>query len=534
MKLKKSYFEYSFLAIFILIFLWLGIGSLFDHRLSHDFPYGYLASDAFLHLTVAEGIKTQGDFKTFPYYAVAGAKDVVGFNPPLFKQDVAAFSYLAGIESYDAIYLLIFVSLLFSVLVLYTILRDFTKNIALLMLPLTILVFTKNFYAGVTWGQWDFYPGVMFLVAIAWCFSKIDLKGIVLPLGLLLSATLLTHPPETFWAAGFILFYFTYKLITKNFKLEELKNVIYGVVIAVILSFYFIPIFQGVWSERLTLKLQEMPESAGFPIVGITDFSWLLIFIVFGILISLFFYKKIDTSILFSLYLLLAGYTIYLGFDKSLQLRFNWPIFLAPLFGLTLYQIFKFFIKDWKIYYSIGLSVVFFIVFILIFYKPLSTQGLMDSEHWQALMWLRDNTGGDARVYYFYGDIYSQKAVLYSAKRTPYLVDTNDYVAALKNQTINRYYLSDNPGQAGGYPYRVSFWEFKKHILEPEYERTKQRDVCNFDYYVFDKVSQVPILTQYNIIIMSKFLEKDWIKEVYNNQIVTILKNDNPGADCLV
>ncbi len=532
MRLKNVYFEYAFLLLFITLFLWLGIGTLLDHKITHDFPYGYLASDAFLHLTVAEGIKTEGNFRTFPYYAVAGNKDVVGFNPPLFKHDVALFSYLAGIESYDAIYFLIFTSLLLAVLVLYIILRDFNKNIALLMLPLTLLVFTKNFYTGITWGQWDFYPGTMFLVGVVWCFSKLNLKGVIWPLGLLFSATLLTHPPETFWAAGFIVFYLLYNSVTK--KQLNIKKIIYAVILSVIISFYFIPIFQGVWSERMTLKVAPMPESAGFPIVHLTDFGWTLIFIGLGIVISLLYYKKLGISLLFSLAMFMAGYTVYLGFDKALQLRFNWPIFLAPLFAFGLYHLLKFIIKDWKIYYSIGLSIIFIIALIFMFYKPQANQGLMDNEHWEAFTWIKDNTDEDSRIYYFYGDIYNQKAVLYSAERTPYLVDTNDYIAALQNQTINRYFISDNPGQAGGYPYRISFFRFGKHAEEPGFQRTRRRDICSFDYYVFDKASRVPALAQYNMIVAQKLLERGWIKEEYSNQVVSILKNDNPGDDCIV
>ena len=78
MNLEKPY-----LLIFFGVMLFLGISNLWDHRIQHEFPYGYLASDTFQQQTRAEGIKDAGNYRFEPFYIVKGYKDVVGYYPPV-------------------------------------------------------------------------------------------------------------------------------------------------------------------------------------------------------------------------------------------------------------------------------------------------------------------------------------------------------------------------------------------------------------------------------------------------------------------
>ena len=41
-----------------------------------------------------------------------------------------------------------------------------------------------------------------------------------------------------------------------------------------------------------------------------------------------------------------------------------------------------------------------------------------------------------------------------------------------------------------------------------------------FNYYIFDKASQQPVLAQYNMIIANELLKKEWVKVVYGNNYV--------------
>ena len=55
--------EKIILILFFAIFIFIGPGVLFDHKIQHDFPYAYGASDAFQHQIRAEAIKDAGHFR---------------------------------------------------------------------------------------------------------------------------------------------------------------------------------------------------------------------------------------------------------------------------------------------------------------------------------------------------------------------------------------------------------------------------------------------------------------------------------------
>ena len=503
--------EAVFLIIFVAVFLWFGIGTLFDHKISHDFPYGYLASDAFLHQTTAQAIKEQGDYKLHPSYAVGGAKDVIGMNPPLLNHLAAVLSYLTGIEVYDVIYFLVYIFALFAILVLYLIIRKYNKNIALLAIPLTLLILSKKFYSGITWGQWDFYPGTLFLLGTVWVITNSDLKNSFFLLSGLLAAALMVHPPDFIWAIGFIGFYLLIRLVLRRFDLKEAVKIGLATIGSVIISFYFFVIFLFVWyPERKTelFKISLGLPNPGYPVVSLTEFGIILYVILMGVAISILLLVKLfnrlekkQTVLISSVYFLIAGFLVYIGFDKALQLRFNWPIFLALFFGITVFYVTSL-IKKYRPIVSFIVALLFLAYFATAYIDKISTQGIMDPYHWQQLMWIKDNADKDAKIFYVYGDMFYQSALLYNSERVSYIVEPNSYAEALNNQTINRFYRAYTASHSSGsYPYRISFTQFGHHALEPEYKKSDNRDICTFDYYVIDIIPQAsrqPALIQYN------------------------------------
>jgi len=97
-----------------------------------------------------------------------------------------------------------------------------------------------------------------------------------------------------------------------------------------------------------------------------------------------------------------------------------------------------------------------------------------------------------------------------------------------------RQYATELPGDGGGgIAYRKSFFSFGLYNNEvPEDYFWGKKDICRFDYFVFDKASSQQALAQYNAIIVKKLLEKN-SEPVFENQIVAILKNGKPGGDCI-
>src|SRR3989338_6691318 len=110
--------EKIYLAVFFFVFLLIGPGFLLDHRIGHDFPYGYLASDSFQHQVRAEAIKDIGNFKYEATYISKGFENVVGRYPPALYHIAVVFANASGLEAYDAI---IFIVLFFAVLAVFVI-----------------------------------------------------------------------------------------------------------------------------------------------------------------------------------------------------------------------------------------------------------------------------------------------------------------------------------------------------------------------------------------------------------------------------
>ena len=96
--------EKIFLISFFGLFLLLGTGFLFGHSLSHEYPYGYLASDAFQHQTRAQSIKDAGNYRNEASYIIMGVQNAVGYYPPVLYHLSVILSHLSGLEVYDAIY----------------------------------------------------------------------------------------------------------------------------------------------------------------------------------------------------------------------------------------------------------------------------------------------------------------------------------------------------------------------------------------------------------------------------------------------
>ena len=85
------------------------------------------------------------------------------------------------------------------------------------------------------------------------------------------------------------------------------------------------------------------------------------------------------------------------------------------------------------------------------------------------------------------------------------------------------------------YAYRKSLFDYGYHAEEmgDNYFYDVKRDICDFDYIIMDKVSRQEALAQYNIIIANELLKNDFIKPVFDNNVVVILKNNNRGEDCI-
>jgi len=552
--MTKINLEKIILSIFFIVVLFLGPGVLFGHKIAHDFPFAYSASDAFQHQVRAEAIKDMGNFRYEASYISSGIEGTVGRYPPIMYHIAVVFSHFSGIEVYDAIYFIVVFFAIIAGFIMYLIIRDFNKTVALISLPLSMLIFSFPISIGFLWGHWPSILSQSFLVLFFWCIMKKDMKYSYILIALSLSATALTHTSETIFAFIFLALFFAIKLVVKKLNKNDIKNMVLSLIIFFIISIYYLLIFQNTWARGQPYSFAVQPIWEGNPGFYIAGFGLLLIPMIIGFIFSMSKLKSLHISIILGLAMLIGGFLNYIGFQlRSFQIRFFWPIYLSIFMGFGIYVLLKFVVKKWNFTYT---STIFIIVAVLLAgavklpilkqtdvqvipsipsINRVTSQGMMDLHHWQALKWLSENTGQESKIYFFYGDIYNQDAMLRNSKRSHHQVDPDDFVKAIQDRKIKRVYVSELPGDTGGgITIMNSLFDFElaTESLPSEYFFGPQ-DICKFDYIVFDKVSQQQVLAQYNLLIAQELVNKDYINPVFDNEVVVILKNNQAGDDCI-
>ena len=542
------------LLAFLALLLFLGPGVLLGRNISHSFPYGYFASDAFQHQIRAEAIKDAGNFRYEAAYISKGFENIVGRYPPVLYHLAVLWSYAAGIEVYDSIYFVVAFFAVVACFLMYWIIRDLNRHVALFSLPLSLLVFSNPNAIGFLWGHWPSLLSQSFLILLFWSILRMDLRKSYIFIALSLSVTALTHTSETIFGIIFLAFFFVFKILAKKFNFKDIRIMCWSAGIFFVLSGYYMIIFLNTWAKGQPYSFFVQSVWEGNPGFYIAGFGLLLIPMAIGAVFSLLKIKGSHTAVIVGFAMLFSGFLNYAGFEvRSFQIRFFWPIYLSVFFGLGIYITFKSVIKKWNFSYSAAIFVILVILFSGIVKLPIlkqtnvqiipaipyfnrdSSPGIMDPLHWDALKWISQNTEKGAKVYFFYGDIYSQDALLRNSKRFHSQVDPEDFIKSLQERKIKRKYTTETPGDSGGgMAIRKSFFEFQEAAKDvPVSEFFGPKDICGFDYFVFDKDSRQPVLTQYNLLIAKEMVKKEFIKPVFDNEGIVILRNKKPGEDCI-
>ena len=545
--------ENIFLLIFLTFILFLGPGRLFDHQLQHDFPFGYGASDAFQHQVRAEAIKDAGNFKYEASYISKGFEEVIGRYPPLLYHLAVIQSHATQSEVYDTIYFIVVFFPIIASLIAFLIIRNYNKTVALISLPLTLLLYSSPILTGMLWGHWPSILSQCFLVFLFWAIMRINLKYSFIFITLALTATILTHTSETFFGIIFLAIFFGIQLITKKLTLKHIKTMVISAILVFIISFYYLVIFQNTFAAQ-GYNFSVYPIWDGNPGFYIGGFGLLLIPMILGITFALIKILKSHIAIVAAVAMLINGFLNYVGFEvRSFQIRFFWPLYLSIFLGLGIYTLLKFVIKKWNIIYTAAIFIIL-LIFIGGFVKlPILKQtdvqripyipyinagpspGIMNPFHWESLKWLSDETDPDSRILFFYGDIYSQDALLRNSKRFHYQIEPDSFIKDLQEKKIKRHYVLELPGDNGGsIKIRNSFFNFEQtfHSKPEEYYYGPQ-DICTFDYLILDKASRQQVLAQYNILIANELIRNEFIEPKFENKYVVILKNNNLGEDCI-
>jgi len=556
----SKYLEFIILIIFVSAFLWVGLANPYLNQIKHSRPYAYLASDAFFHQSVADYMETVGKIKFTPSYEVGGHPLVYDQHPPVLFELSSLLAKISGLEVYDSMYLIVSIIAMLIPLVFYLLARKVKKGIAYLSLPITFLIFSKGFNVLFFWGFWLFVTGVFFMITVFWALANLHLKRSYLLLGIFLAATSLSHIPETFYAGIFIFILIIIDIIkNKKININLIKKIIVSSIIMFVLSIHYIIVFsktmllsegyRNVWDLKNMAALSGLPETP-LTSLGIAGIVALIGFIFFLLIKKEKTFKVASISI----YSFSLGYFILLGVAKRSYIhRLFWFVYISFFFGFGIYQLIRIINKKY-----IALSSCFIaIALILIITLPLSKNtkvgsGVVDQDSWNALLWIRNNIPSDSRVYYFYSDAFSHKALMYNSYHVSFIVNVNNYIEKLQKGLINRRYLFSLADSYHDYlcPLsRFSFGYYRNRLMpknnsnykcEKGYrsienvpEEDSNKDICDIEYMVFTKATMQPVLAQYNMAIRNTLLQSDWIEEIYSNNMISILKNNKPGVDCI-
>lgn len=564
--------EYLFLAAFIAVFLATGLG-VYGQKLSHPYPVGYFASDAFFHQAETEWMKEQGTIKYALPNIEGGRKDVYDSHPPFVFEAVGTLSYASGLQVYDAIYLFVIIMLLLLGLLVYIIIRRFNKNVAVLSLPLTLLVYTQPFSQSIFFGQWLFIAGALFMMASFWAISRLGEKNSFILLAIFMAATALAHQPELLFAAMFLAIYLSAKWIKTRHALKEFVPVVLSGLTAFVLSAYSLNIFRLTWLMTYVEDAKlGLAKGTGVAEKGFSDVTLQSIGIGFQInvltLIGLLIAAGLVLSLLLifgkkkaeiwpawiAFFILGISYLTFLGLAKrAFAHRWLWHFYFAFFFGLAAYYGLKAVVRKWNMTYSVAAAVVLLILFAMPSYGK--TQGsLMDQNNWEAMKWAAGNLPENSSVYVFDLGRLQQSSALYNMRRTSYIIHRNSYqkafelqgeIRGLEDIKISEAYefglasayshlLCDRGAFDYGYYHAYlpsadpeCHDEFKEPTAPP-----RETKLCSMEY-LYINTAENGNIALYNSAMAQKLLKKEWIRSVYSNPGITILKNSRSGDECL-
>jgi hypothetical protein len=536
--------EFVALLIVFAALLWLGVGNLFDHRLAHDSPWGYFASDSVHNLYLNQHLFDSGNWRYSPAHINAGYNNTVNYVLPILAHLNVNLAYASGLNVYDSlIFIAVFLACL-AALLMYLIVRQWNHSVAFFSIPLFVFLFIKNFYIAITWGQLTLVAGVFFFLACVLALCFIDVPRFFIIFGVLIGALFMAHTSEFFFLAGLLIVYFVLQFFRDRLVLlPKFRPLFFSALIFLVVTGYYLVIFKSTYLINYgpsSYRLFSPVMGAGFRVAQMADFGLpVVIMLLIGALVALYLTaikKNISLALLLGVFMMCIGYLNYIGIgNRAFQVRFFWPVYLSVLFGLALYQVQLIFAKRLSHLNIVVVAMLVMFGFVYWQYNPIADQGLLNQDHWDSFGWIRQNAESDARVYFFYGDTYDQNAQLLLSGRLVTYAVVDKLVENAKKSFVPRIFASRNLViQDSNLAYRRSFFSFGYYSRERNITNFYDADICSFDYYVLDKSSgYAPALAQYNLAARKLLMDSGFFEEVYSNPLVSILKNNNPGGACI-
>ncbi|MFH1399645.1 MAG: hypothetical protein ABIG95_06050 [Candidatus Woesearchaeota archaeon] len=382
LKFSEKQLEALFLGIVFILFLWLSVGPMFDNRIIHPFPVGYLAQDSFFHEALSEYVYKEGSYTKTPEFLTEGIENIVAHQPPMLYYLVASVAYLTRVPVHDTLVLLTALTTILCCMVVYFLIKSINKHIALLALPLMVFMFSFPFNAALFWGQYLFVFGMFFmLVTIHFILSRNYLAAAATML-----ATVYVHTSEFLYliplAGGLAVIHLLKKHKSDAFMIG-------GAVLAtVVLSSPYLFMFAKTWmGSSPAFKLNIIRETTHFNAAAVqfSHFGIVQFFIFMGIvvLLSPLMKKKIEHYFVWG-FLLLIGMSNYLNQWRAFQFRFFFPLTFSLFFGVALYLPLYVLVKQKSIVYYV-VSALLIVGFVAVVYEKQPLASAVFQELWDSL-----------------------------------------------------------------------------------------------------------------------------------------------------
>ncbi len=537
-KIDGKWMEGIVITIFSILFIYVGISNMLGHKLVHDSPYNILASDAAGEISFVEGIKLRGDFKYLYESQCGGFTNCIGFIPSISQQLQAIFSFTSGLEPYDVNQFFAGMFLYIACIIIYLAIRRTNKQVAILSLPLMLFLFQPQFNIGIMWGYFDviettvFIAGLIFLISLTDTSEK-KVEDYWVVIAILLAAMFLIHVSEMAYALIILYVFIGIKaFISKKIEWDIILFSLKTGILTIVLSSYYLVIFLVTYSDT---KIVGGPLSLQWYDPVFSHFLWIQYVIIIGIALSLIFFNQTSKIVTIAgATMLFLGLNIFnLSFVRTTQIRYTWPLYLAVFFGFAIFMLLQVLHLN-KRTISVFVAIILMMIFIYNYYKPLGNEGLIDKPHWDSINWIKQNTDSETKILFMYGDIYNQEGIIWNTMRITYKIQDNDFIEKIKNGSVTKYFNSYMSGPTEtNLVYWKSFLKVGYYILEySDNYAIKPRNICQFDYVIFDRASRQPILAQYNMIIAKNMIEGSYFIPSYYNDEVLILKKVKENENC--
>lgn len=539
---------WEYLALFALLatLVWMGPANIWDQNIDHDHPYGYYAQDAFIFLSYQYYLEESGNWAHLAPYLARGHHDVIQSQPSALEILSTLLAQTTGLAFPTTTYVTVMLLVFLAVFCFYFIIRSFNPKIALLALPLNVLLFSNVFMSAFTWGNWPFFAGTAMFVLFLWCLCHSKERFIPALMTLALAAVAFAHTSEYVFA-GFVLATVLAFAIARSGRellrerfasplVAEWKPVILAGLASFAIALPYLIIFVQTFMHDYQPQYLS-PESQGLSLfVSVaTPGLWLALALAAGAVIGIVLLPK-HRVLLISTIMLLIGFTNYVGTGKrGLETRYFWPVYLSVFFGLLLYVVLKNVLKNRLSTRACALiSIALIAALGSHYYADVSGAGLLSREGWQGMEWIARETPLNASALYVYGDAYGQAAVLFNVRRNTDVILVEDYVAMAQAGGLRRTVQTERVfDHTGDIAYRTGLFTLSHYKDTPDFAARGPRDLCGFDYYVLDKVSRIPGAAQFNTAIAQSLTSTGNFSTAYENPGVLILRNPQPGGDCL-